>query len=131
MSSSRGRSSTSAIALHHNLYFSQAGVESGEFSLNGTFYTGLLAWQTGTGQDGSSLSTDPLLVGPPNDFHLESGSPAIDAGDPAYVSDANETDLDGDPRREGQRVDIGVDEAGGRIFADGFELGDTSAWSNP
>ncbi|NDA65692.1 MAG: hypothetical protein EBY09_03475, partial [Verrucomicrobia bacterium] len=36
--------------------------------------------------------------------------PARDAGDPAFVPDVGETDLDGQPRRFGGRVDIGADE---------------------
>lgn len=52
----------------------------------------------------------PLLVGLPGgtDIHQLRGSPTIDAGagDPA----AGETDIDGDPRRFGDAVDIGADE---------------------
>ena len=37
-----------------------------------------------------------------------------------------------DPHRMQPAVDAGADEMGmGRIFADGFESGDTSAWSSP
>ena len=38
-----------------------------------------------------------------------------------------DTDFDGDLR--GDQPDIGADELGIGIFADGFESGDTSAWS--
>ncbi|HEW79200.1 MAG TPA: hypothetical protein ENH34_04445, partial [Phycisphaerales bacterium] len=37
-------------------------------------------------------------------------SPCIDAGDPAFVGEPNETDMDGEPRVMGGRVDIGADE---------------------
>ena len=37
-------------------------------------------------------------------------SPARDAGDPAFTPATGETDLDGQPRRFGGRVDIGADE---------------------
>ena len=61
-----------------------------------------------------SLFTDPLYAGP-GDFHLQPGSPAIDAGDdsavPATDLDGNPiTDLDGHPRIQGARVDIGAYE---------------------
>ncbi len=113
----------------HNLYWSDA-VEAGGFSWNGAYYEGFSAWQAGTGQDPAGLAADPLLVDPAAaDFHLQAASPAVDAGDPAYVPAAGEVDLDGEPRRDGPAVDVGADELGtGLIFADGFESGDTSAW---
>lgn len=44
------------------------------------------------------------------DYHLLSGSPCIDAGDPNYPEDANEFDIDGDARIIGGRIDMGADE---------------------
>jgi cysteine-rich repeat protein len=43
--------------------------------------------------------------------HLGPGSPARDAGDPAFVAAPGETDLDGAARVNGPRVDVGADEA--------------------
>ena len=43
-------------------------------------------------------------------YHLLSDSPCIDAGDPAFVADAGQTDIDGDARMSGTGVDIGADE---------------------
>lgn len=45
-----------------------------------------------------------------DDYHLLSGSPCIDAGDPAYVPAPGETDLDGQPRVIGGRIDMGAFE---------------------
>jgi hypothetical protein len=54
------------------------------------------------------ISADPLLVDPTNgDFHLSSGSPCIDAGDPVNYP---ATDFEGDPRPMGLAPDIGADE---------------------
>ncbi|MHC4692332.1 MAG: choice-of-anchor Q domain-containing protein [Planctomycetota bacterium] len=44
------------------------------------------------------------------DYHLLAGSPCIDAGDPNYVSEPNETDLDGRPRIMDGRIDMGAYE---------------------
>jgi parallel beta-helix repeat protein len=46
-----------------------------------------------------NIDVDPLFVDPCNgDYHLLPGSPCIDAGDPNYLAEPNETDLDGNPR---------------------------------
>ena len=63
-----------------------------------------------------NISADPLFVDPPNDVHLSSASPAIDAGDPMLVPEDGQVDIDGDPRvldgnGDGSEVvDMGVDE---------------------
>jgi hypothetical protein len=58
-----------------------------------------------------NIDTDPCLVNPGgNDFHLQSNSPCINAGDPNYVPVPNETDLDGNPRVIDGRIDIGAYE---------------------
>lgn len=44
------------------------------------------------------------------DYHLQIDSLCIDAGDPNYVTDANDLDLDGNRRVYGGRVDIGAYE---------------------
>jgi len=44
------------------------------------------------------------------DYHLRADSLCINAGDPNYVAEPNETDLDGKPRVIGGRIDIGAYE---------------------
>ncbi|MBA7684218.1 hypothetical protein ES703_92609 [subsurface metagenome] len=44
------------------------------------------------------------------DYHLLLDSPCINAGDPNYVAEPNETDLDGKPRVIGGRIDMGAYE---------------------
>jgi parallel beta-helix repeat protein len=120
-------------SFDYNLFFSADGVAIGEFSLNDNYYEGLAAWRSGTGQDLHSLIGDPLFsAAPSGDVHVASGSPAIDAGNPAYLPAAGETDLDGSSRLVGSAIDIGADEqaaAADMIFADGFESGDPLKWS--
>ena len=80
--------------------------------------------------DSNNLSTDPCFVSPghwdpntntndPNDdffvdgdYHLRWNSPAINAGDPCSLPDANDLDIDGEPRIMANRIDIGADEVG-------------------
>jgi hypothetical protein len=52
------------------------------------------------------------------DYHLLSQSPCINAGDPGYLPEPNETDLDGLPRVIGGRVDMGAYEFDSRPVAD-------------
>ncbi len=44
------------------------------------------------------------------DYHLLLNSPCIDAGDPAFVAGPDETDIDGNLRILGEKIDIGADE---------------------
>ncbi|MCZ6682745.1 MAG: right-handed parallel beta-helix repeat-containing protein [Planctomycetota bacterium] len=58
-----------------------------------------------------NTDADPLFVNPAgNDYHLSPGSPCIDAGDPTHAPQMGETDIDGEPRLMGCRVDMGADE---------------------
>jgi hypothetical protein len=58
-----------------------------------------------------NIHSDPCFVdADANNFHLRAGSLCIDAGDPNF-NDANQTDIDGQPRIINGRVDMGADEA--------------------
>ena len=88
------------------------------YSSNGTFekvrYSCIQNGDTNNG----NINIDPLFYNDPNDpnnFHLSSNSPCIDAGNP-FADYAGETDIDGEGRvKDGnadgiERVDIGADE---------------------
>lgn len=92
--------------------------------------------------DGNLIGVDPMLSlgdhgGPTLTFLPISGSPAIDAGDPAGCVGGDGTPLPTDQRgftraldqdgAGGARCDIGAVESS--LFADGFESGDTSVWT--
>jgi predicted outer membrane repeat protein len=53
---------------------------------------------------------DPNAVWVEGDYHLLADSPCINAGDPDYIAEPNETDLDGLPRVIGGRIDMGAYE---------------------
>jgi hypothetical protein len=58
-----------------------------------------------------NIDLDPFFVNPDsNDYHLLLDSPCIDAGDPEFVAGPDETDIDGNPRILGEKIDIGADE---------------------
>jgi predicted outer membrane repeat protein len=52
------------------------------------------------------------------DYHLLFGSPCIDTGDPDFMAEPNETDLDGKPRVIGGRIDMGAYEFWGPVYVD-------------
>jgi parallel beta-helix repeat protein len=94
--------------VDHNLI---DGTQNYGGALNGTDY-----------QTGDPLFADAAAA----DYHLQSGSPAIDNGS---ATDAPADDFDGSPRPQGAGHDIGAFEHGTVIFADGFESANTDAWS--
>jgi len=73
-------------------------------------YSCIQGWTGGVG-DAGNISVNPMFVASSEgDYHLLSGSPCVNAGDPNYTAEDGETDIDGDSRIIGGRVDIGADE---------------------
>src|SRR5262249_53106361 len=61
-----------------------------------------------------TVTKDPQFVDPAHgNYHVKLGSPAIDAGDDGSLPADLMNDLDGNPRIQGGRVDIGAFEAPG------------------
>ncbi|HNU53317.1 MAG TPA: right-handed parallel beta-helix repeat-containing protein [Verrucomicrobiota bacterium] len=68
-----------------------------------------------TGTDGN-LRADPILANArTGDVHLQPQSPCVDAGTPGDPPETW-TDMDGQPRRIGGRIDIGADESNGAAW---------------
>jgi parallel beta-helix repeat protein/predicted outer membrane repeat protein len=74
-------------------------------------YSDIQGGFAGTG----NIDADPLFVNAAHgNFHLRGGSPCIDAGNSATVPAGVTTDLDGDPRIQGDAVDMGAYESESR-----------------
>jgi hypothetical protein len=117
-----------ALRISVELTISFSDVQGGEAQV----YVGggaQLIWGAG------NIDADPLFVDPDgpdddpntwedNDLHLSGGSPCIDAGDPDFVPEFDERDLDGQMRVwDGDEdgtwiVDMGSDEFGSIIPGD-------------
>jgi len=83
-----------------------------EWVFDGNPVANFAGFQTASGGSTQGQFADPQLANPAaGDFHIGSGSPAVDAGNPAYLPAAEEIDLDGNPRRSGLAVDAGADES--------------------
>lgn len=94
-----------------NLWFSSSGAASIRIDWNGKLFRRFGDYQQESSQDGYSLFADPLFLdSTKNDVRLQTGSPAIDSGDPAFVPGVAETDFAGSPRVAGGRVDCGAYE---------------------
>lgn len=96
----------SPMVYDYNIYYNNANIAiviSGP-PLALTTYSSLSDWQA-LGFDENSGEGDSLLDA---DYHLQVGSPAIDAG--LDVSDWIDNDFDGDDRPWGSAFDIGADE---------------------
>ena len=71
-------------------------------------------------QGQGNIDADPLFLDPgywdvndlwvDGDYHLLPDSPCVDTGDPNYVAEPSQTDLDGNPRARGYAIDMGAYE---------------------
>ena len=97
--------------LDYNFWYSPSGAAAAVFAWEDTLYEGYTAYRAGLGQDVNSRFADPQFVNAADaDFHLATGSPAVDRTAPTAIPAAGETDLDLEARRLGARIDIGADE---------------------
>jgi parallel beta helix pectate lyase-like protein len=93
--------------IDHNLYYCISGPQASTWAGASATVTGFDKNVEATGHDVHSRFSDPRFVDPArNDFHLQSGSPALAAGtiDGVPVGDL---DLEGFPRVKSGNIDIG------------------------
>jgi len=102
-------------------------------------YSIVQGW-SGKFEGDGTIGLDPLFVEPigadghpgtgDEDFHLLDASPAINAGDPSYVPEHRDADLDGHARVLCGQVDMGAYESGiGDADCNGIiDLSDLSIW---
>jgi len=99
-------------ASNYNLFYSPDGPTKSHFTWSGQAYIGLDTFRVASAQDANSIFADPRLISPASgNLRVKLGSPVVDAGNPAYVTNG-ETDIDGQLRPLGAAVDIGADEFG-------------------
>jgi hypothetical protein len=106
--------SSNSIAMDWNEYYAPGGSNASTWQWSNSTYASFSAYRTGTTNDVHSFFADPIFINTNNaNFHLSTNSPAINAGDPSFLSLTNEpteTDIDLQPRVAGGRTDIGADE---------------------
>lgn len=99
------------LASANNLFFN-TGISIPADTVTGTYcshsYDLISPQSTLPAGPGNIVNVDPKFASVPNaDFHLTTGSPAIDAADPNATE---AVDFDGTPRPQGGRRDIGAFE---------------------
>jgi hypothetical protein len=105
----------------------QGGLPEGGVDGGGNFpFDPLFARAADPGPDGTWDGVDDDY----GDLRLQAGSPCIDAGDPGFVAQPGETDLEGHARVRCGRVDMGAYEYGiGDYDCDRVaDLADFSSW---
>ena len=104
----------------------------GNFSADPMFVRNPSDGGDGWGDDPGTADVDEGVNDDYGDVRLRAGSPCIDAGDPGFVGQPGETDLDGHARVLCERVDMGAYEFGiGDFTCDHrVDLGDLRVWQS-
>lgn len=134
---------TGSFVFDNNIYYVSTG-STPTFKHNGTSYTGLSAYQSATGQDPHSLSSNPLLNNPTYTATgvsltadtLQAGSPAFGAGVNVCQGIAGcsmgTQDYFGDPVTTAGTHAIGAQDIPAPLTTPantGFESGNCSSWN--
>jgi Right handed beta helix region len=99
---------TPTVTFDHNLYYSPAGANRVKWSLDGKDYSSFQEYVKATGEDRDSKFADPKFVDhAAHNFHLQKDSPAIGSGVNLGPDIVGKDDLDGNPRCDSSKIDIG------------------------
>lgn len=126
------RSNSTGTKIHYSIFLDNTSTVASNYNDgwgNGTGYkfgnatavdyAALANWQPGVSLDAQSISADPLFYSATSgvpDLHVQTGSPAIDAGTAVSTT----TDFDGATRSGA--VDIGADDYSGSYSFAGMEI---------
>ena len=91
----------------------------GTTACTGTGPTITQAWVDPTGTNGNTSADPRLAAAAHGNNHIQSPiRSCLDAGDDGVIQ-LDWVDMDGQPRKQGARVDIGADESDGTVWTDG------------
>jgi len=109
-SKSGRRDGVPSVIVDHNLYYFPAGPKAASWSYDKRDFISFEEYVRATGNDQHSLFANPLFVDAPKSFHLQPSSPARGRGENLGTQFVGNQDLDGRPRLEGTKIDIGCYE---------------------
>ena len=98
--------------IGYNLYYSPTSANHKWF-WDSVEYTNFSSWQKASGDENSLYNVDPKLVSldiSAPDLHLQSGSPAKNAGYFIAAYFVGSYDIDGNARYNGTNISIGADQ---------------------
>lgn len=97
------------LDMNFNHYYSSSS--DVKFYWKGSIFSTFEQYKQNTGCDLASAFSNPLFIDTEVfDFQLQSTSPCIDTGDPAYTPAENELDFNHNPRKVGACIDKGAYE---------------------
>jgi len=113
------------VTIDYNVYYVPSGANDMVIEVNYTGYYEFSTYQNSTSKDEHSIFANPQFENENLaniNLHLQDNSPAINAGNPFFQADVEETDIDGQNRIIDNRVDCGADEFGVFVPEEGVEV---------
>ena len=126
------------LTLDYNLVFADAGSNATEADVNGSTMS-LANFYSNTGYGSHSNFGNPMFANANSDnFHINDNSPAIDAGNPNYITNnmningitITNVDIDNEPRVNGI-VDCGADESSVTLGKEDYAFNTIKVYPNP